>query len=128
MKRLLVALAIIGPTACSPSHAAPPTAAELAQVALKALACAEVAPHASQALRFAVEGQPYELYYATTLAHRDITGYQRWVLEGLYRGLEQQEITLGDILGFTEVWTTYCITTMGHGKLELTENRQYRGE
>ena len=128
MKRLLVALAIIGPTSCSPSHAAPPTAAEIAQVAVKALSCAEITPHATRALRYVMEGQPYELYYATTLAQPGINAYQRWVLEGLYLGLEQQELTLGDIVGFTEVWTTYCITTIGHGKLELTENRQFRGE
>lgn len=127
LRKLLVTAAILGPTSCAPSHAI--TTDEVAKLAVKALACAEVAPHATQALRFVMEGYPYELYYATTLAHHDISAYQRWVLEGLYLGLEQQqELTQSDIVDFTEVWTTYCITAMGQGKLELTEKRQYRGE
>ena len=104
------------------------TAQPLAEVAYKSLACTQVTGHATRALRYVMEGQPYVLYYATTLARQDISDYQRWVLDGLFKGLEEAQLTPEEALDFAELWMAYCLTVIGQGKLELSENRQYKGE
>lgn len=125
MRKFLIAAALTIPTACTPVQA---NTQQIAELAVKALSCAEITPHATRALRYVMEGQPYELYYATTLAQPGINAYQRWVLKGLYEGLEQVDITLGGLVEFAHVWTSYCIRSIGAGKIERFEQRQYRGE
>jgi len=119
IKRLIMTTATSAVIGCTPSHAAITTQQELLQEGIKALACYQVTGRATQALKFVLEGTPYEVYYAATLMHDDITDYQRWVLRELFLGLEQVDISLDNVLDFAEVWAEFCQQAIGQGTMEI---------
>jgi len=119
LKRFIMTTAASAVIGCTPSHAAITTQQEILQEGIKALACYQVTGRATQALRFVVEGTPYEVYYAATLMHDDINDYQRWVLSELFKGLEQVDLTLDNVLDFAEVWAVFCQTAIGQGTMEI---------
>lgn len=119
LKRFIMASTASAVIGCAPSHATITTQQELVQEGIKAFACYQVTGRATQALKFVIEGTPYEVYYAATLMHDDINDYQRWVLSELFKGLEQVDLTLDNVLDFAEVWAVFCQTAIGQGTMEI---------